>query len=170
LAKFDEAVPAEPAEASPADELSIPGLMDLADGDLDDDYAETRSDPDGSSIEPPSGLLWPPPVAIDKLPTIPMAGALDEPLEVDSSIQSGGYRKESPWGATPPVVEGDGPLPETPARKQRYAQPEIPPEAISADDGDEPPLPSPPTINRSKKLGYSDEIDPEFGTFLDGLQ
>ena len=105
-----------------------------------------------------------------------MTDALDEPMEVDSSLQSGGHRRHSPWGVKPPNVERSQLLPLASTEQRPLEEPESLPEAILAeDDADEPAEDEPRAANTTpakphKMPSYEDEIDPEFGSFLEGLQ
>ena len=102
-----------------------------------------------------------------------MTDALDEPVEVDSSLQSGGHRRQSPWGVEPPNL---GRSQRPPLASAVEGPPESLPEAtLAEDDADEPaeerPRAANPTPANPRKMpSYDDEIDPEFGSFLDGLQ
>ncbi len=178
---LEEALPAAPADDSPSGELSIPDLMVLADADLDAVIPAAPA-PRGQGPAFPGASPWPPPVAVDMLPTIPMTDALDEPMEVDPSLQSGGHRqlgghrRESPWGAEPPDVEGLQHLPLALAAKGPPEGPESLPETtLAQDDAEEPAdakprAANPPLAKPHQRPSYDDEIDPEFGSFLDGLQ
>jgi len=89
-------------------------------------------------------MPWRPPVAHDELATGPTEG-LDEPLEVDSSLQSGGHSHEPPWKAG------------AQARKKK-SQPKEKPRAAN-----------PPT-NPAQWPKPGEVNDPEFGHFLEGLE
>ena len=68
-------------------------------------------------------------------------------------------------------------MPLTSASKEPPARPETPADAISdepdatpaEEPSQRPPKAKPPAIP-PKKASYGEEIDPEFGSFLDGLE
>ena len=97
--------------------------------------------------------------------------ALDDPMEVDSSLQSGRHKRESPWATEPPTLEKPGHLPLVPIEKEPPAQLEPSPNAMPAEKSVKSPAKGKPsTLPSAKKPSQSDEMDPEFGSFLEGLE
>ena len=101
--EVDAALPAEPAGASESSELAMADFMALADADPEEALPAVPARPAQASPPATTGPRWPP-MAVDKLPTRPITSALDEPLEVDSSLQSGvtawnrpGRLSPKPW-------------------------------------------------------------------------
>ncbi|MGO9115558.1 MAG: FHA domain-containing protein, partial [Thermoguttaceae bacterium] len=176
--EVDGTLPAESPAESHSGELAMPSLMALADADIEEVLPPARALSRQAPPAFPTGSLWPPPVAVDKLPTTPMTGVLDEPMEADSSSQPGGRRKESPWGVEPPTVERAWSEPPDIAGKGAPAQPGVLPEPILAENenvaeppaNEKPSATNPPPAELSKRPNYGDEIYPEFGSFLEGLQ
>ncbi len=192
--ELEEALPAPPDDANHAGEGQsddVVELLVLADADAAE-VVPVWPEPPGAA----AGSQWPP-VAVDKLPTVPLANSPGEPMEFDSSLQSGGHRTESPWGIDPPAVDkpravppasaGKRPPPrrrtppiepETPpaAPETPLAEPGTPPDATAAEEAAKPTAKEKPTAARPtaaippKKPSYGEEIDPEFGSFLEGLQ
>jgi len=101
---------------------------------------------------------------------LPAPDALDEPLEVDSSLQSGSHRKQSPWAIESPLVEDLRQMPLTSAEKAPAADSEMPPDAAPAQQAAKSPPEAKPPAVRPRKPSYGEEIDPEFGNFLEDLQ
>jgi predicted component of type VI protein secretion system len=177
----EEALPAAVATErhssdSQSDNLATPELMALADADPEEVFPAVPAPPAPAPPAVATGPAWPP-VAIDKLPTLPLSHAPDEPMEFDSSLQSGSHRTESPWGFEPPAVEKLRHLPRPVAGKGAAvptetppAVPETPPEAIAAEEAKPPAKEKPPAAKPPKMPNYGEEIDPEFGSFLEGLQ
>ena len=91
-------------------------------------------------------------------------------MEVDSSLQSGSHRKESPWAVEPPIVEKLRQMPLVSAEKKPSVQPETPPEATATEKTAKPPPRERPRADPPRKPSYGEEIDPEFGSFLEGLE
>ena len=114
--EIDEALPAEPNDASSSSDLAMPDLMALADADSEEVL------PAGAA-----GARWPS-VAADKLPTVTMPNAPREPTEFDSSLQSGAHRQDSPWSAEPQAGKKRRHGPTGSAGKGPTALPETPPE------------------------------------------
>jgi len=170
----DLALPPKPANRSESSEIEIPNFMDLADADPEAVIPDLPERP-----QVPAALgngSRRPPTASGPPPTVQL-GAIDEPLEVDSSLQSGSHHKESPWAIESPLVEKLRQMPLTSPSKEPSARPETPPDAIS-DEPDaalaEAPSQRPPRVKppapSPKKASYGEEIDPEFGSFLEGLE
>lgn len=158
--EVDEALPAESAGASDSDELAAPGFV-----------AEPDEEPEEALPAEESPLMLQPPAASDVLATMPATGALDDPLEVDSSLQSGGHGKASPWAVEPRPMEKPREAPPDSAETGPPAQPETASEATSAEEVAKPePKPKPAAARRPKRPTDSDEMDPEFGSFFEGLQ
>ena len=96
----DEALPAEPTSVSELGELAMPDFMALADADPEEAL------PAGPAPAAVAATLPRPPVSGDNLPARRIADSPAEPLEVDSSLQSGGHgTTESPWAVQPQAVE-----------------------------------------------------------------
>jgi predicted component of type VI protein secretion system len=158
MLEVDEALPAEPAVASEADELAMPDFMADA---------------------VPEEALPAAAAADDSRLTAPVTDGLDEPLEVDSSLQSGGHGRESPWAVGPPAVKkprhappaSAGRVPTDFAEEGPPAQPETPPEATSDEEVAQPPAKErTPAARPPKEPDYDDDLDAEFGSFLEGLE
>jgi predicted component of type VI protein secretion system len=167
----EEALPAPPANESHSDVLAaMPDLMALADVH-DDEVLPVWPAPPAPGPAAGGGSPWPPP-AIDKVPTVPPGRSPYEPLEFDSSLQSGSHRAESPWGAEPPAVEKLRQIARASMRKVPPPQPEKPPEAPAVEEPvkEKPPAANPPAVSPPKKSTYNDDMDTEFGSFLEGLQ
>ena len=156
-----------PAELDGARELEEPDLMALADAEIEEILpAAPASDGQG------------PPVASDILPMMSATDALDDPLDVDSSLQSGGLHrptvgKESPWAADSRAA--DEPLHRSTASAAKG--PTAPPKATPAEEvvkppakRKQPPKKKPPAATPPKKPKDSDELDQEFGSFFEDLQ
>ncbi len=173
MLEIEEALPAGPASESDLGELAMPDFMALADADPEEVLSAAPAPPKQT------------PVAKDKLATAPMRDVLDEPMEVDSSLQSGAHRQESPWAAEPQIVEklrraataSAKKEPAAPAEKGPPSPPEMPPDVTSAEQDAKPPAkqkppakPKPPAAKAPKKPADSDDMDPEFGSFLEDLQ
>ncbi len=165
--EIDEALPAEPASESISGDLSISALMALA--DADPEAVIPAAPPRRQAPSPaPSGTIGPqrPPLADHKRPTVPM-----EPLDDDSSLQSGGHAKESPWAVESRPMQKPQPALPTYSPRSEVAEdsagnePPAPPDATSAEEAADPPAATPP-----KGPGEVDEMDPEFGSFLEGLE
>jgi predicted component of type VI protein secretion system len=166
------ASPAEPAGEDDSSGLAVPDFMALADAEPEEvlPAAPVQAPPSASGSS-----LWPP-VTGDKRSAKPMDNALDEPMEVDSSLQSGGHRNESPWAVRPPSVEEPQPMPVAPPAQGPPVPPETPTGVNSSEKAPKPPAKkkdpaaSQPAANPPKKPNYGDEFDPEFGNFLEGLE
>jgi predicted component of type VI protein secretion system len=177
----DAALPPSSADLSDSGEMAVPNFMELADANPEAVFPPLPAAP----IAQAGPRL--PSAGFHNQPTRPLASAMDEPLEVDSSLQSGCHRKESPWAGGPPLVMRPlGALDDSAGKALRAL-----PEAISAAKAkpsarQEPPTEMPPSsqkpsapqtpraseeppANPPQKPSYSEEIDPEFGSFLDGL-
>jgi len=168
-APADQVPPAKPANRSESSEIVIPNFMDLADADPE---AVIPALPAGNPMNHgtvPTDLRRPLP-ADDDLSKLPSSDAMDEPLEIDSSLQSGSHRKESPWAVEPPLLEKLRQMPLNPARNEPPAEPELPSDAPSAEKAAKPPTKTKWPAIRPKKPSYGEEIDPEFGNFLEGLE
>jgi predicted component of type VI protein secretion system len=182
-AEVDETLPTGPADESHYGELAIRDLMAMADADPEEIFPAAPASSPRAPRDSAASSPWPP-VAIDKLPTVPLGSALDDPLEVDSSLQSGAHAKESPWGAELPAVEKPWQAPKPSATTGQAASagagppapPETPPEGTLAEEVVQPPVKkkpppkNPPPANPPKRPTYGEEIDPEFGSFLEGLE
>ncbi len=156
MLELDEALPAPPEYAGDSSDHSsgvqvTPELMALADADDE----QVLSGPPAPPAQAPPGRAPPgrasqgpgsqgpaspgqvspgragrskwPPLAIDKLPTVQIEHILDEPMEFDSSLQSGSHRTESPWGTDPPAVRKPRTAPGLAARKCRPSSPKLQP-------------------------------------------
>ncbi len=159
--QLDEALTVGPVDESEAGELAPSNLMDRAGSGFGAAIPPAPAPAGHGQPAFVAGSLWPPPVAVDMLPTIPIGDAPNEPMEVDSCLQSGGHGKTSPWAIEPPPMASLGenelrePNPaedDANARVQEH-QPEVNPSAT-----------------RQTRPSYGDELDPEFGSFLEGLQ
>ena len=187
MLEVNAAVPAGPASEGDSGELAMPDFMALADADPEDVLS---APPRPATKAPRPARAGPkrPPAANDKRSSAPIVDSREEPLEVDSSLQSGAHFQESPWAAGPRTVGkprpapmapiGKGPstpaknVPTTPAGK---GPPETPPDVNSAEEADQPPAKqkppaNPPAARKPRKPADSDEMDPEFGSFLEDLQ
>ncbi|MGA2256266.1 MAG: FHA domain-containing protein [Thermoguttaceae bacterium] len=170
ISKLDETLPAKPARKSESSEIVIPNFTDLADADPEAVLPARSLAPTQES--PPfvrNASLWPP-ASIDNLPTVPLTDAMDEPLEVDSSLQSGSHHRESPWAVDPPLMEKLRQMPLASVGKEPPVQPETPPDTTSAETIAKSPPKEKPPANPPKKPSYGEEIDPEFGSFLESLE
>ena len=181
MPEVNETLPTAGADESHSGDLALPDLMALADADPEELPPAAYVPPPQALPIAPTGSVWPM-VAVDKLPTVPLTDVLNDPLDVDSSLQSGSHAKESPWAVEPPAVEKPQQSPKVPVRRGPTvpaktappAPPETSPAAPVAESVVRPPAkekpqkappPSPP-----KKPTYGEEIDPEFGSFLEGLE
>jgi hypothetical protein len=165
-AEFAEALPAGPASES---EVAMPDIMALADAEVEEVFPAEPTDrqQDSTGAEAP----WPP-ITPEKLPTVPLPANLLNPPATDNNNQpAGGHRRESPWAIEPPDVEGLWHAATASAGNVPVPHPESPPE-VPASEKDAPPPASeaPPAADASKRPSYGEEIDPEFGSFLEGLQ
>jgi predicted component of type VI protein secretion system len=146
-AAANESCSAAAASLSDSQIVEVPDFVALADADPDEVAAEVLDAPEIADGQPPAAATYPwPPAAPDKRPTEPMPFMPFEPQEDDPALHSGGMQRESPWASE---ASDTGP-PQVPAAKQ------------------EPPAPAPPP--GPKPSSYSDDIDPEFGSFLEHLQ
>jgi predicted component of type VI protein secretion system len=148
-AAVDEA--AEAAKLGDSEVVEVADFVTWADAEPEEVAAEMFVEPELAD-EAPAAVppAWSP-VSHDKRPTEPMLDMPLEPHEDDSALQSGGLKRESPWAAEAPEAES----PQRPAAAK-----------ISKDKA--PAAQSPPQT--PKQPNYGDEIDPEFGCFLEGLQ
>ena len=163
MREAEEAVPADSSSGGLSGEFPMPDLMALADADPDEILPPLPMHPAAAQAAAP-GATAPPPVADHApQPPGPLADALAEPAEVDSSLQSGGLAKDSAWAAEPHVPTPPRQVPTASSTKAEPGQPERPPEATTAKKGDK----SPPKPQRGP--GQGDDMDPEFGSFLEGL-
>jgi len=174
MLEAEEALPFEPASESDSGEMPIPDILALADADMEEIFNDPPATPTQAMPADTTATQWPP-LADDKLPTLPMIDVLDEPLDVDSSLQSGGHSTESPWAVEPQTVEKPRHSPAASAEKGSPAQRETPPNAIPAEKVAKPPAKekhstNPPAANPPKRPTDSDELDQEFGSFLAGLE
>ena len=141
MLELDEALPAPPEYAGDSSDHSsgvqvTPELMALADADdeqvLSGPPAPPAQSPPGRASQGPASpgrtgrSKWPP-LAIDKLPTVQIEHILDEPMEFDSSLQSGSHRTESPWGTDPPAVRKPRTAPGLAGAKSRPSSPKLQP-------------------------------------------
>ena len=118
----DEAMSAEVADENDSEELAVPDFMALADADIDEILPEMPAVPDEPA--PAARRRSPSPqAACDKLATAPTSNVLDEPSEVDSSLQSGGYTKASPWSGSSATAQGPRPTPMAPSSPGPSAAP-----------------------------------------------
>jgi len=163
MLEVEDALPAEPAG-----ELAMPDLMALADAEIEEILPAAAESPEQSPPVSPPGPLGPPP-ADDRLPTMSATDALDEPLEVDSSLQSGGPGKESPWAVDSWTAEELRRAPTASVEAELLAQPETPPESKTPVKKTAAKT-KPPAANPTKRPNDGDEMDPEFGSFLEDLQ
>ena len=187
--KVDAALPASLGNLSDSGEVAAPNFMELADADPE---AVLPPSPSAPLPAPPIARAGPRPPSdgLHNRPASPSVSAMDDPLEVDSSLQSGCHRKESPWaGGAPLAMRPLGALGDS-AGKALPTSPAAPSEAISAERAKPsaqqepstgmPPSPQPsapekprgpekPPANPPRKPSYGEEIDPEFGSFLEGL-
>jgi hypothetical protein len=179
-ASSDDSQPAGPDSES---EIAMPDFMALADAEAEELIPSEPATPASSESDVLSGSKWPPRVARDKLPTIPLPEVLREPLEVDSSLQSGNHLRESPWAAEPPLIDKLRPAAPASGNRGPPAQPEVSAEAGAGEEPAPPPVAEDPPqknnpparkkpkpANLPKRASYGEEIDPEFGSFLEGLQ
>ncbi len=172
--EVDEALPFESASESDSGELAMPEILALADADIEEILLAAPAPPSQAPPAHPTDAQLSP-LADDKLPT-PITDVLDEPLDVDSSLQSGGHRTESPWATVPPSVEKSQLVPAASAEKGSPARHETPPDANLAEKVAKPPAKKkPPTANPTpasptKRPLDAGEMDQEFGSFLEGLE
>ena len=162
MVEADEALPAEPVGANESGEFVMADLMAMADVDPDEIPLAAPASP---TPTPPAAPIWPP-VANDKLPTVPMsAGPRSEPLEVDSSLQSGGHRQESPGRWRPRPWKNRGARRHRPPRFRRKI-------AAKPAAQEKPPAKRkrPQPKNPPKKPTDSGEMDSAFGSYLEDLQ
>ncbi len=186
LFEVEEVLPVEPASESRgtrdsgSGELAMPDILALADAEPDELLPVAPASGGQAPADASADVLWQP-VVVDALPPPPP----DEPMEDDSSLQSGGRHvvghhvpmvvgvvgKASPWGVDLPAVGKPQHPPKASAGKGPPAQPETPPDATSAEKVAKPPVKEkPPPASPPKKPDYGDEMDPEFGSFLEGLE
>ncbi|MEI8373362.1 MAG: FHA domain-containing protein [Planctomycetota bacterium] len=167
--EVDEDLPAEPASESDSGELVMPDVLPPADADIEEIPLAAPALPTQAPPDDSTGAQCPP-LADDKLPALPMIDVLGEPLDVDSSLQSGCHSAESPWAVEPQSMEKLRHVQAAPAEKGLPAQHETP-DIISAEKIAKPPAKKKPTpANPTKRPNNSDKMDPEFGSFLEGLE
>ena len=171
MREVEEAIPATPASESSSGELAVPDFMAMADADIEE-ILPAAAAPPAPAPAAAIGTIGPqwPPVADDKLPTLPTPDVLDDPMEVDSSLQSGGGHgatvgKESRWAAEPQSVE------KLRDALRASAQAESPADATPGEKVAKPPAKrKPQAANPPKRPTEGDDMDPEFGSFLEGLE
>ena len=147
--------------------VAMPDLMALADAEVE----EILPDAEIEALLPPAplppGPSWSPP-AYAGPGAAPTMDVLDAPVEIDSSLQSGGHRKSSPWSSDPPDLQKPPALPVVsaaqvpPAAAETLQAPAAEPPAKEKARAAKPTLP--------KKPQEGDDMDPEFGSFLEGLE
>ena len=136
----DEPSPAEAVPPSAAEIMDVPDFVALAEDESEEIVAAELAEPE---------FLDDPP--IEELG--PSAPTWADLVGDDTSPQAAtGEKRESPWASEAPDVEP----PKRPAVKEKAR-------------ADAPP-PTPPSPPATKKPNSSDEVDPEFGSFLDDLQ
>ena len=201
--QFEEALAAGPAEDAHSGKFHMDDLLAMADADPHEAFpaepalppslsrkAAASKSPAGKSRlgkaaakrspAPSSDLSWPP-VAHDKLPTIPMPhGNPHEPPEIDSSLESGGHGipPNSPWAAeTPDVAKPHASRvakrPKAPPAIEQVSEADSLPEPEDIEPDDIQPTPPPPLRTKKKaptKPAHQEDADPEIGNFLEGLQ
>ena len=185
-----EILPVVPATESVTGDFLTPDLMALADADPEQALpavpAHPAPAPQAASTAPTGAKdaigRQRPPVSNNKVPKPPVTSALDDPLEVDSSLQSGGLGRESPWSSELPALEKALRAPISPAAKALSTWPEPPASASSAEKAaklapkanppakEKPPVADPAAADPARMPGSSDDLDPEFGNFLEGLE
>ena len=98
--------------------VAMPDLMALADAEVE----EILPDAEIEALLPPAplppGPSWSPP-AYAGPGAAPTMDVFDAPVEIDSSLQSGGHRKSSPWSSDPPDLQKPPALPVVSRRKCR---------------------------------------------------
>jgi pSer/pThr/pTyr-binding forkhead associated (FHA) protein len=162
----DEGVPAEQFEESDSGELAVPDFMALADADPEVAVPPGLA-PSGASASRPGAGPKRPSAAHDQLATEPLSDVPVEPYEDDSSLQSGSHRQDSPWSNEPLIASEPETAAQQPAPDEVPTRSEAPPQA----QPDKAPTQSkPPPASAPKQPGYGDEMDPEFGSFLEGLE
>ena len=169
---LEEILPVMPATESVTGDFLTPDLMALADIDPEQALPAAPVAPapatQAARTAPvrTKGAIGPQrqPVANGKPSPPPVNNALDDPLEVDSSLQSGGLGKASPWSTEAPALENALPGPIAPAAKS-------PPVSKAKTPAHEkPPTANPAAQTPARMPGESDDLDPEFGNFLEGLE
>ncbi len=161
----EEVLPSGTADESLSGEVAMPDFMALADADLEEVLPAAPASPMPTPRGAPTastGALGP--RRPDKQPTVPTTDALDAPMEVDSSLQSGSLRQKSPWAATPPAVEKPRNAPPTPVQSEPQ------PLATSVEQVAQPPPKEKPPAATPTGSVKDDEGDPEFGSFLEALE
>jgi len=148
-AEAEESLPPDAASLDDSEIVEVPDFVALADADPDEVLPTVPAQP---AREAPPLAAAEAPVEAAIVPDEPLMETLPfEPQEDDSALQSGGMKRQSPWAAetvTPQVDKTKLPAAEkkTPAEK--------------------PAAEKPP----KKKPNYGDDIDPEFGSFLEDLR
>jgi predicted component of type VI protein secretion system len=142
-----------PASLSDSDVVEVPDFVALADADPDDMAAAILVEPDLLDA-PPVALATPPwpTVTPDKLPTEFVPETVHELTTHEASAQSIFAEPDSPWATEAPEVESA----KRPTVKQK-----------SFSDQDQA-VKTPLAV--TKQPNYGDEVDPEFGSFLEDLR